>query len=79
MTDDPLPTCLRRPREIALSDTIGCADAREPERPSTVIDRPAPTLAGLLADYFADREDVKRFIDEERSGWETGSDPATEG
>ena len=27
---------------------------------------PMPELAGLLADYFADREDVRRFLDEER-------------
>lgn len=30
----------------------------------------APELAGLLKDYFRDREDVQRFIEEERRGRE---------
>lgn len=29
-----------------------------------------PPLAGLLKDYFTDRDDVQRFIEDERSGWE---------
>jgi bifunctional DNA-binding transcriptional regulator/antitoxin component of YhaV-PrlF toxin-antitoxin module len=31
-------------------------------------DEPVPELRGLLSDYFTDREDVRRFIEEERHG-----------
>ncbi len=30
---------------------------------------PVPPLKGLLSDYFTDREDIQRFIEEERRGW----------
>ena len=33
-------------------------------------DEPAARLEGLLQAYFIDREDVRRFIEDERRGWE---------
>jgi hypothetical protein len=33
-------------------------------------EEPASSLRGLLSEYFKDREDVERFIEEERQGWE---------
>ncbi len=36
--------------------------------PDSVEVEPVPDLDGLLADYFADHEDVLRFIEEERGG-----------
>jgi bifunctional DNA-binding transcriptional regulator/antitoxin component of YhaV-PrlF toxin-antitoxin module len=39
---------------------------------------PQSSLRGLLSDYFTDRDDVKRFIDEERSGW-AGDEESTQG
>jgi hypothetical protein len=33
-------------------------------------DAPAPAARGLLRGYFANREDVPRFLDEERHAWE---------
>lgn len=40
----------------------------EPVDPAT--ERGLPPLAGLLADCFRDRKDGRRFIEEERRGWE---------
>lgn len=31
---------------------------------------PTPPLKGLLSDYFADREEIERFLEDERRGWE---------
>lgn len=44
-------------------------------------DEPLTALPGLLADYFVDRDDVARFIDDERSAWDesgTGVDELEE-
>ncbi len=32
--------------------------------------RSSPSPRGLLRDYFSSREEIERFIEEERSGWE---------
>jgi len=39
------------------------AEAAQP-----VVDEEIPEIEGLLRDYFADREDVRRFLEEERGG-----------
>ncbi len=41
------------------------ADAARP-----VVTQPVPDAKGLLADYFKDWDDINRFVQEERRGWE---------
>lgn len=72
-----LPVALRERLGIADGDTVELtvrgdeawlrrvADESEPAEETDE----APPLIGILADYFTDREDVQRFLDEERSGW----------
>jgi bifunctional DNA-binding transcriptional regulator/antitoxin component of YhaV-PrlF toxin-antitoxin module len=66
-----LPAELCRRLQIETGDTVELAlvggQALLRKAPE---DEPVPELVGLLSDYFADWEDVKRFIEEERSGGE---------
>ncbi|MBA2276406.1 MAG: AbrB/MazE/SpoVT family DNA-binding domain-containing protein [Chloroflexia bacterium] len=65
-----LPAELRRHLGIENGDTIELeldgdhAVLRKP------VEDPVAALEGILSDYFEDHEDVQRFLEEERSGWE---------
>lgn len=47
--------------ESAFVHKVSKAKAAQP-----ITTEPVPELKGLLEDYFIDREDVRRFIEEER-------------
>jgi bifunctional DNA-binding transcriptional regulator/antitoxin component of YhaV-PrlF toxin-antitoxin module len=65
-----LPAALCRSLHIETGDTVEIAllgsQALLRKAPE---DEPVPELMGLLSDYFTDRDDVKRFLEEERRGW----------
>ncbi len=74
-----LPAELRRRLGVDPGDTLAVAVAggggafvtRWPEEGAApVAGEEGLPLAGLLKGYFADREDVQRFLDDERRGWE---------
>jgi AbrB family looped-hinge helix DNA binding protein len=66
-----LPAELRRRLHLGAGDTVefslldDLALLRKAQE-----DEPVPELMGPLSDYFTDWDDVKRFIEEERSGGE---------
>lgn len=64
----PAELCRQLGIEVGDSVEITMLDGRAVLRkaPSTT----PPQLKGLLRDYFTDREDIQRFIEEERRGWE---------
>jgi AbrB family looped-hinge helix DNA binding protein len=64
-----LPPDLRRQLAIAPGDAVEIVVEGQQAtlRKAT---EPAPPLKGLLRDYFTDWDDINRFIQEERSGWE---------
>ena len=70
-----LPDDLLRQLGIAAGDVIAVSvysghgfvsKAPKAKLAQPVETEPVPELEGLLADYFTDREDVMRFIEEER-------------
>ncbi|MGH2533314.1 MAG: AbrB/MazE/SpoVT family DNA-binding domain-containing protein [Thermomicrobiales bacterium] len=65
-----LPAELCRRLNISTGDTVEfeVIGVQALLRPATC--EPNPPLEGLLSDYFADWEDINRFIEEERGGWE---------
>ena len=65
-----LPADLRRELDIAPGDAVEITIEGHQATLRKMAEQPTPALRGLLADYFTDREDIQRFIDEERSGWE---------
>jgi AbrB family looped-hinge helix DNA binding protein len=65
-----LPAHLRRELDIAPGDAIEITIEGGQATLRKVSEAPTPELRGLLADYFADREEIQRFVDKERSGWE---------
>ena len=65
-----LPAELRRRLGIAPGDAVEITVEGQQATLHKVTDQPTPELRGLLSDYFVDREDVQRFVDDERSGWE---------
>ena len=64
-----LPADLRRQLGIAPGDAIEITVEGQQATLHKVAEQPTPELHGLLTDYFADGEDVLRFVDNERSGW----------
>jgi bifunctional DNA-binding transcriptional regulator/antitoxin component of YhaV-PrlF toxin-antitoxin module len=65
-----LPAELCRRLEISVGDFIEITLYGEQAMLRKAPAEPAPPLKGLLADYFTDRVDIQRFIEEERRGWE---------
>ena len=80
-----LPDELLRQLGVAAGDVIavsvyaghGFLHKVEPAKlAQPVVTELAPELAGLLADYFTDHEDVMKFIEEERGPQPAGPPPA---
>jgi len=74
-----LPPDLRRLLRLEAGDTLavsvsgGSAFVTRTTRAKAaqpVVYEKAPPAMGLLRDLFTDREDVARYIEEERAGWE---------
>jgi len=74
-----LPPDLRRLLRLEAGDTLavsvsgGSAFVTRTTRRKTAApgdDREPRPLAGLLAGYFKDWDDINRFVQEERAGWE---------
>jgi len=74
-----LPPELRERLGIEAGDVLAVAvvgkqarifKATKADATRTDATEPALRLEGLLQAYFADREDVRRFIEDERRGWE---------
>ena len=72
-----LPPELRRRLGVEAGDTVAISIAggqgfvyktTRAEAAQPVVYEKLPELEGLLRDYFADREDVRRFLEEERGG-----------
>jgi bifunctional DNA-binding transcriptional regulator/antitoxin component of YhaV-PrlF toxin-antitoxin module len=68
--DIALPEELGRALGIATSDTIEVRVIGKQVILQRSFDQPAPGPRGLLSDYFSSWEDVNRFIEEKRGGWE---------
>ena len=64
-----LPAELRRELHIEAGDTVEL----ESDGNQLILRRPrsdaVARLRGILSPYFKDREEIQRFIDEERQGW----------
>ncbi len=65
-----LPADLRRQLDIVPGDAVEIVVEGQQAMLQKVPKHPTPELRGLLADYFTDREDIQRFVDHERSGWD---------
>lgn len=72
-----LPPELRERLEVAAGDVVAISvvghqarimKATRTDAARPVVRRPVPEAMGLLSEDFADWEDVKRFIEEERRG-----------
>ncbi|HET8521852.1 MAG TPA: AbrB/MazE/SpoVT family DNA-binding domain-containing protein [Thermomicrobiales bacterium] len=73
-----LPAELCRQLNIETGDRVEFEIIGEKALLRRASDAAVPPARGLLRDYFASREDVQRFIEEERSGWEDDEEIAEE-
>jgi bifunctional DNA-binding transcriptional regulator/antitoxin component of YhaV-PrlF toxin-antitoxin module len=64
----PLPDDLSHALDLAVGDVVELRLEGEHVVLRRVSEASPPDVRGLLSDYFTDREDVQRFIDEERRG-----------
>ena len=69
-----LPADLCRQLGIETGDTVEFEMIGSQALLRRAESEPTPPLEGLLRDYFTDWEDINRFIEEERSGWEERGD-----
>jgi bifunctional DNA-binding transcriptional regulator/antitoxin component of YhaV-PrlF toxin-antitoxin module len=65
-----LPAVLCRQLDIATGDTVEIRLVGEQAFLRRAEDEPTPPARGLLRDYFRDWEDINRFVQEERQGWQ---------
>lgn len=65
-----LPADLRRRLGIEAGDVVELEVVGKQVILRRFPSTPTPPARGLLRDYFANREDVQRFLNEERRGWE---------
>lgn len=65
-----LPAELVRQLGLAVGDEVELTPYGQHAMLRKTPAEPEPELKGLLADYFTDRDDIQRFVDEERAGWE---------
>jgi bifunctional DNA-binding transcriptional regulator/antitoxin component of YhaV-PrlF toxin-antitoxin module len=65
-----LPADLCRRLNIAVGDTVEIELIGMQATIRRASDNPIPPARGILRDYFSSREEVQRFIEEERRGWE---------
>jgi len=74
-----LPAELREQLGIAAGDTVELVlnhgwtfwhNASSDIATRPMPEETVPPLEGLLSDYFTDWDDINRFIQEERGGWE---------
>jgi bifunctional DNA-binding transcriptional regulator/antitoxin component of YhaV-PrlF toxin-antitoxin module len=64
-----LPAALCRQLDISTGDTVEIRLVGEQAFLRRAEDQPVPPARGLLRDYFADWDDINRFVQEERQGW----------
>lgn len=55
---------------VVVGNQARISEATKADAARTDDGEPVPQLEGLLQAYFIDREDVRRFIEDERRGWE---------
>jgi bifunctional DNA-binding transcriptional regulator/antitoxin component of YhaV-PrlF toxin-antitoxin module len=66
-----LPSELCRQLEIGTGDSVEIRLIGDQAFLRRVVDdEPIPPARGLLRDYFRDWEDINRFVQEERQGWD---------
>jgi bifunctional DNA-binding transcriptional regulator/antitoxin component of YhaV-PrlF toxin-antitoxin module len=65
-----LPAELCRQLGIATGDSVEITLQGQQAMLRPAHAEPVPPLKGLLRDYFTDWDDINRFVQEERQGWE---------
>ena len=65
-----LPAELCRQLDIRVGDRVELERDGETATLRRVPDNPIPAARGLLRGYFSSWEDVNRFVEEERRGWD---------
>lgn len=65
-----LPAEICRELDIATGDFVELELIGEQALLRPAPSEATPPLEGLLSDYFTDWDDINRFIEEERGGWE---------
>ncbi|MGH2558754.1 MAG: AbrB/MazE/SpoVT family DNA-binding domain-containing protein [Thermomicrobiales bacterium] len=65
-----LPAELCRRLNIATGDTVEFEVVGEQALLRRAPENRVPDARGMLREYFSSREEVQRFVEEERRGWE---------
>ena len=65
-----LPEALAQELGVSPGDIVELQVVGEHAELRRAPKEPTSSLRGLLSKYFKDREDVERFIEKERRGWE---------